>query len=181
MVRAALAALTVGNWGIYGPAFELLEATPRVEGGEDYLDSETYEIKDWKFDAPASLAPFITRLNEMRRTEPALARSRPPTIQPIDDPQMLAWSRYDAASGSRVLAVVNLEPATTRAGLVELSLDALGLAGSEAVVAHDLLDGALHAWDLPALSIECTPQAPVRVFRIVPLAPEPTATHAPPD
>ena len=181
MVRAALAALTVGNWGIYGPAFELLEATPRVRGGEDYLDSETYEIKDWNLDAPTSLAPFITRLNEMRRTEAALSRIRPPVIQSIDDPHMLAWSRYDAASGSRVLAVVSLEPATTRTGLVELSLDALGLGGIEAVVAHDLLDGTTYAWDLAALSIECTPQAPVRVFRIVPLAPEPTARHAPAD
>jgi len=168
MVRLALAALSVGNWGIYGPAMELLEATPREPGSEEYLDSEKYEIKRWDLDAPESLAPFIRELNRIRREELALARNRRPIPQPIDDPHLLAWTRFDATSGSRVLVVVNLEAATVRSGLLEVKPTDLGLEGVEAVIAHDLLASSTHAWDLTAITIECTPDEPVRVFRLVP-------------
>jgi starch synthase (maltosyl-transferring) len=166
MVRLTLAALSVGNWGMYGPAMELLEATPREPGSEEYLDSEKYEIKAWNLDAPGSLAPFVRRLNEIRREELALARNRPPRIQPVADPHLLAWSRFDPASGNRIVVVVNLAPHEARSGLLELDLPALGLETSETTVAHDLLAGTMHAWDLAAVTIECTPESPVRVFRL---------------
>src|SRR5205823_3330219 len=38
--RLVLAATLSADYGIYGPAFELLEATPRDPGTEEYLDSE---------------------------------------------------------------------------------------------------------------------------------------------
>ena len=167
-VRLTLAALSVGNWGIYGPAMELGEATPVKPGSEEYLRSEKYEIRRWNRADPASLAPFIRRLNGLRHAEPALARNRPPRIQPIDDPQLLAWSRFDAASGSRVVVVVNLEPGTPRRGRLAIDLAALGLAGVEIVTATDLLDDTVHGWHLAAVTIECTPEAPVRVFRLAP-------------
>jgi len=169
LVRLALAALSVGNWGIYGPAMELLAATPREPGSEEYLDSEKYEIKAWDLEAPESLAPFIRRLNELRRAEPALAGNRPPVIQPIDEPELLAWSRYDKPSGNRLLVVVSMQPATARVGRLDFDLAALGLDDCEQATAHDLLDGgAAHLWHLPAVSVECTPERPVRLFRIEP-------------
>jgi starch synthase (maltosyl-transferring) len=163
LVRLALAALSVGNWGIYGPAMELMEATPREPGSEEYLDSEKYEIKRWNLDAPESLAPFIARLNEIRRREPALARDRAPVIQEIDDPQLLAWSRHDPLTGSRVLVVVNLQPGEERSGRLTLDPTTLGLDGHGRVLANDLI-----AWDLSGVTIECTPDRPVRVFRLTP-------------
>ena len=98
----------------------------------------------------------------------ALARNRRPIPQPIDDAHLLAWTRFDATSGSRVLVVGNLQPAESRSGLLELEPTDLGLEGFEAVIAHDLLAGSTHAWDLTAITIECTPDEPVRVFRLVP-------------
>ena len=170
LVRLALAALSVGNWGIYGPALELMEATPREPGSEEYLDSEKYEIKCWEIDAPESLAPFIARLNELRRVEPALARDRPPIMQEIDDPHLIAWSRHDPQSGNTVLVVVNLRPREDRAGRLTLDPQAVGLVGHEHVLARDLLDeathGSTHAWDLAGVTIECTPDRPVRVYRL---------------
>lgn len=168
LVRLALAALSVGNWGMYGPTMELLAATPVKEGSEEYLDSEKYEVKAWNLDDPESLAPFVRRLNELRRAEPALARNRPPVIQPIDDEDLLAWSRFDEASGNRILVIVNMEPAVARSGRLELDADSLGLADLDAVTAHDLLEGDVHAWSLAGIRIECTPEKPVLVFRIEP-------------
>ncbi len=169
LVRLALAALSVGNWGIYGPAMELMAATPREPGSEEYLDSEKYEIKTWDLEVPESLAPFIRRLNELRRAEPAVARNRPPVVQPVDEAELLAWSRYDEPSGNRLLVVVSMQPATARVGRLDFDLAALGLADCEQATACDLLDGgAAHLWHLPAVSVECTPERPVRVFRIEP-------------
>ncbi len=165
-VRLTLAALSVGNWGIYGPAMELLEAAPRDPGGEEYLDSEKYEIKRWNLGSPDSLAPFIARLNEIRRSEPALHRVRPPLVQEIDDPQLLAWCKYDPPTGNRVLVVVNLEPGVPRRGRLVLDLGSLGSEAAETATAHDLLTGADHAWSLDAITIECTPEHPVQAYRL---------------
>ncbi len=48
LIRAALAALGSGLWGVYS-GFELCEAAP-VPGKEEYLDSEKYELRqrDWR-------------------------------------------------------------------------------------------------------------------------------------
>ena len=169
MARLALAALAVGNWGIYGPAMELLEAAPLKPGGEEYLDSEKYEIKRWDLDAPHSLAPFIRQLNEIRRTEPSLSRVRPPLVQETDDPQVLAWCRHDRLGGNRVLVVVDMVPGTTRRTRITLDRAALDLESADAILAHDLLAGGEHAWAIDGIAVECTADAPVRVFRIVPL------------
>jgi starch synthase (maltosyl-transferring) len=44
------------NYGIYGPAYELLEHAPREPGSEEYLDSEKYEVKRWDLGAPTACA-----------------------------------------------------------------------------------------------------------------------------
>ncbi len=173
MARLALAALSVGNWGIYGPAMELLEATPREPGSEEYLDSEKYEIKAWNLERPDGLADFIRRLNAIRRAEPALAKARPAVVQPIDDDQLLAWTRHDPQTGSRVLVVVNMEPAAARSGRLVLDAAALGLADAPAIRVHDLLGEAAEPalWPLDGITIACTADEPVRAWRLEPAPP----------
>ena len=166
-VRLALAALSVGTWGIYGPAMELLEAKPVKPGSEEYLDSEKYQLRHRDLDAPGSLAPFIARLNQIRRDEPALVLNRPPLVQRIDDDHLLAWVRHDACSASTILVIVNLEPNRSRAGLLHLDFAPLGLDPGEAIVAHDLLEPLVHRWPAgQAPRIICTPDKPLHVLRL---------------
>ena len=166
-VRLALAALSVGTWGIYGPAMELLEAKPVKPGSEEYLDSEKYQLRHRDLDAPGSLAPFIARLNQIRRDEPALVLNRPPLVQAIDDDHLLAWVRHDACSASTILVIVNLEPNRSRAGLLHLDFAPLGLDPGEAIVAHDLLEPLVHHWPAgQAPRIICTPDKPLHVLRL---------------
>ncbi len=68
--RLVLAATMAANYGIYGAAFELGENTPTKPGSEEYLNSEKYEIKSWDLTNPASLKPFITRLNQHPAAKP---------------------------------------------------------------------------------------------------------------
>ena len=72
MQRVILAATLAANYGLYGPAYELGENAPFKPGGEEYLNSEKYEIRQWELDAPHSIAPLVTKLNTIRRENHAL-------------------------------------------------------------------------------------------------------------
>ena len=52
VVRAVLAATLCASYGIYGPAFELMDGRPVQHGSEEYLDSEKYQIRRWDLTAP---------------------------------------------------------------------------------------------------------------------------------
>ena len=93
--RAILAATLSANWGIYGPAFELLEHRAVKPGSEEYLDSEKYQIRHWDLDDPDSLAPLITRLNEIRRTQPALQHLRTLRFHDVDSERLLCFTKTD--------------------------------------------------------------------------------------
>src|SRR5437588_5750937 len=55
IARLVLASTLAASYGMYGPAFELMEATPREPGSREYLNSEKYEIKRWQRDQTHSL------------------------------------------------------------------------------------------------------------------------------
>ena len=50
--RLVLAATLSANYGIYGPAYELMESTPREPGSEEYRDSEKYQLQALEPRAP---------------------------------------------------------------------------------------------------------------------------------
>ena len=73
MTRLTLAATLAANYGIYGPAFELLEHEPREPGSEEYL--QLGEVRDPQLGSRPSGQPaatFIARVNRIRRENPAL-------------------------------------------------------------------------------------------------------------
>ena len=95
IVRAVLAAMAAANYGMYGPAYELQERTPREPGSEEYLNSEKYEIKRWDLDRADSLAPLISRLNTIRKQNPALQSDWSLKLHAIDNDQLLAFSKKE--------------------------------------------------------------------------------------
>ncbi len=101
MIRHVLAATLAASYGIYGPAFELVEREPREEGSEEYLDSEKYQIRDWDLEQPASLRDFIARVNRIRREWPALRWNRTLHFHPTDNEQILCFSKTARAVGHR--------------------------------------------------------------------------------
>ena len=68
-IRAALASTASPLWGVYA-GYELYEHVARP-GAEEYIDNEKFEYKARDWDAAAesgrTLAPYLTRLNEIRR------------------------------------------------------------------------------------------------------------------
>ena len=144
--RAVLAALLAANYGVYGPAYELLEAQPVRRPSEDYASSEKYEVRRWNLDEPQSIAPLLRRLNEIRAAHPALHSDRHRVFHHCDDPGVLAWSKRSFDGRDVILVIVNVEADLTRSGMVRLDLDALGLPPGAAFTVADLLSGEIYQW-----------------------------------
>jgi starch synthase (maltosyl-transferring) len=144
VTRLILAATLGASYGIYGPAFELLESRPRESGSEEYLDSEKYQVRSWNRDDPASLKDLITRLNRIRRENPALQSDSGLRFHPIDNEALIAYTK--SRGEDTVLVVANVDPHHAQTGWVQLDLPALGLEPDAPYQADDLLSGARFLW-----------------------------------
>lgn len=146
-VRAVLAATMSPTWGVYA-GFELYEGDAVRHGGEEYLHSEKYELRprDWAAAEAEgrSLAPFITRLNRLRRRHPALQQLRELAFHPTDNDAVLAYSKRSGEDV--VLVVVNLDAHHTQEATVSLNMPELGLTWHESVPVRDELTGETYHW-----------------------------------
>jgi starch synthase (maltosyl-transferring) len=167
MARLVLAATLGASYGIYGPAFELGENRPREPGSEEYLDSEKYEIRNWDLKKPEGLEEFITRVNRVRRENPALQGDRNLIFHHVDNQQIICYSKHTEDLSNTVLVAVNLDPHHRHAGWVELPLADLGLDPRQPFQVHDLLTGARYLWTGPRNYVEIDPRAaPAHLFRL---------------
>ncbi len=162
MTRLVLAATLSATYGIYGPAFELMEHEPREPGSEEYRDSEKYQIRHWNLKRQDSLAPFIARVNRIRREHAALQSDWSLRFLDIDNEQMLAYMKSATSvssplpSGGRgqgeglqedhIIVVTNLDPWHAQSGWLELPLTTLGLASDRPYRVQDLLGGGSFLW-----------------------------------
>ncbi|MGA5568446.1 alpha-1,4-glucan--maltose-1-phosphate maltosyltransferase [Streptomyces pseudogriseolus] len=146
-VRAVLAATLSPAWGIYS-GYELCENTPLREGSEEYLDSEKYQLKPRDWDAAAregrTIAPLITRLNTIRRENPALRQLRDLHFHQADKEEVIAYSKR--RDGNTVLVVANLDTRHTQEATVSLDMPQLGLEWHESVPVRDELTGETYQW-----------------------------------
>jgi starch synthase (maltosyl-transferring) len=150
-VRAVLAATLSPTWGVYS-GYELCENAPLRPGSEEYLHSEKYELRprDWESaeHEGRSIAPLITRLNDIRRRSPALRRLRDVHFHHTDQDAVIAYSKSVAgAHGSNtVLVVANLDPHHTQEATVSLDMPQLGLGWHESAPVRDELTGETYHW-----------------------------------
>jgi starch synthase (maltosyl-transferring) len=167
MARLVLAATLGASYGIYGPAFELCENRPKEFGSEEYLDSEKYEIKHWDIMRPDSLKEFIARVNRIRRENPALHSDWGLRFHPIDNEQLICYTKHTDDLANIILVVVNLDPHHTHAGWLELPLEPLGLDRQQSYQVHDLLSDARYLWYGSRNYVELNPQVvPAHIFRL---------------
>lgn len=167
MARLVLAATLGASYGIYGPAFELCESQPRELGSEEYLDSEKYEIRHWDIARADSLRDFITRVNRIRRENPALQSDWSLRFHPADNEQLICYSKHDVGLSNIIVVVVNLDPHHTHAGWVELPLSDLGLEPRHPYQVHELLSDARYLWQGPRNYVELNPHiVPAHIFHV---------------
>ncbi|HCO43430.1 MAG TPA: alpha-1,4-glucan--maltose-1-phosphate maltosyltransferase, partial [Gammaproteobacteria bacterium] len=169
MLRGALAATLGASYGVYGPAFELCEHAPREPGSEEYRDSEKYQVRRWDLTRADSLRDYLTRLNRIRRDNPALQADWSLRFHPVDNDLLLCFSKSppDDGEGDVIVVVANLDPHHTQTGWIDLPLADLGIDPQRPYQAHDLLSGARYLWQGARNFVQLDPAAaPVHILRL---------------
>ena len=180
MARLALAATLSPNYGIYGPAFELMENTPRQPGSEEYLNSEKYEIKNWDINRPDSLKGFIGRINRIRRDNPSLHRNLNLWFNNTNNDNLLCYSKHTGDLSNIIFTVVNLDPHAVQSGTVNVPLAAWGFDAAKPYQVHDLLNDKTYPWRGEWNYVELNPAVcPVHIFRLIDLTPLPAREKSP--
>ena len=165
-LRLVLAATMNPSYGIYGGAYENLVDAPFRAGGEEYLDSEKYEIKHWPLSPENSIALLITAVNKARREHPALQTfDQSLRFHATDNPQLIAYSKRSPDNTNVVLTVVNLDPFNRQAGWLYLDTQQLGLTDQSTYTVEDLLSGSTYTWTGPGNFVALDPGVqPAHIF-----------------
>lgn len=165
IVRLILAATLSANYGIYGPAFEMMVNQAQQPGSEEYLDSEKYEIRDWDLDNEENLDHLITRVNKIRRENPALHQNRTLRFHSCDNDNLICYSKQ--VKDNLIITVVNLDPHHTHSGWVDLPLEELGINSNQNYQVHDLISEGRYFWRGSHNYVELNPHIiPAHIFRV---------------
>ena len=152
--RLVLASTLSPSYGIYS-GYENFENVAVAVGGvatEEYLDSEKYELKQRTLGGP--LLPMVGRLNQARRTHPALQQLSNITFLDTANDALVAYAKQSGSD--TVIAVVNIDPHQHQEGLT-LVPASLGLPPTFTV--RDELTDERFQWHIGANFVGLTPGA----------------------
>jgi starch synthase (maltosyl-transferring) len=174
IIRFVLAATLSSNYGMYGPAYELCEHLPVAEGKEEYLDSEKYEIKQWDLDRPGNIRAEITRINRIRKENPALQQTNDLAFVRIDSVpgqehgMLMGYVKRSVDDGNIILTVVNLDPSGMQNGWLRFPLEIFGKPHDLRFTVEELLTGARYDWNGEWNYVEVNPHfMPLQIFRVM--------------
>jgi starch synthase (maltosyl-transferring) len=168
LIRAALAATLSGLFGVYS-GFELCEARA-LPGREEYASSEKYEIRVWDWQAPGNIIAEITRLNQIRRANPALQTHLGVSFHNAFNDQILYYSKATPDLQNVVLVAVNLDPRFPQECDIEVPLWLWGLSDTASVAVTDLVAGHRFTWTGKMQHIRLDPAAlPFAIWRLRPV------------
>ena len=168
LIRAALAATLAGLWGVYC-GFELCEATP-LPGREEYLDSEKYQIRVWDWAREGNIIAQITRLNWIRRTNPALQTHLGVTFLESHNDQVLYFEKATTDRSNVVLVAINLDPSNAQEAWYEVPLWRWQLPDTATVRADDLISEETLFWTGKMQHVRLDPgRNPYAIWRVRPV------------
>jgi len=169
MLRYALAATLSSNCGIYGPAFELMNNLKFPESQERYLNSEKYELQNHDWQQQNRLIDLITKLNTLRRENPALQYTFNLIFSDTDNDKIMSYVKASPDRKNLIWCIVNLDPQQKQSGYVEIPKEALGLKGRWLnLKVEDLLTGKTYHWFNDWNYVELRPnEYPLHVFKVV--------------
>ena len=167
LIRAALASTLSGLWGIYS-GFEICEAAA-LPGREEYLDSEKYEIRVRRYDTPGNIVSEISKLNRIRKSNPALQTHLGLRFYSAHNDQIILYGKPLPARGHMILIAINLDPFHAQEATIEVPLWDLNLPDSASVAVRDLMRDVASAWHGKLQRIRLDPaELPFAIWRITP-------------
>lgn len=166
IARLVLAATLSSNYGVYGPAFELL-IDEAVDEKEEYVGSEKYELKSWDWDRPGNIKSIIARVNRIRRQNKALQQTRNLKFLESDNEFVICYMKTAEEPANIILVMVNLDPYHTQSSWVELPVEELGVGHDQPYMVHDLLSDDKYIWQGGRNFVVLNPHiVPAHIFRI---------------
>ena len=93
MMRLVLAATLGANYGIYGPAFELMDERATARRKRRVPGFRKVSASNLGHRSPDSLREFIALVNRIRKENPALHNDWSLRFHSIDNDQLLAYSK----------------------------------------------------------------------------------------
>lgn len=163
LARLVLAATLSSCYGVYS-GFEFCEAEA-LPGTEEYRDSEKFQIRPRDWDHPGSLADFISRINRIRRENPALAHNFHLRFYPVDNEQLICYGKTTPDHDNIILVAVNLDPHHAHQGWLQLPVGEFGIGETESYQVHDLLGGGRYLWQGPRNYLRLDPaSSPAQIF-----------------
>ena len=142
LIRAALATMGSGLWGMYS-GFELCESAP-LPGKEEYLDSEKYQIRPRDFTQPGNIIAEIAQLNRIRRQNRALQTHLGVAFFNCWNDNILYFAKRTPERDNYILVAISLDPHNAQEAHFELPLWELGLDDDADTLGEDLMNG--HRW-----------------------------------
>ncbi len=165
LIRATLAATLSTTYGIYS-GFELCENTA-IPGKEEYLDSEKYQFKARDWNAPGNIKKYLTSLNRIRRENRALQFFDTLRFHPVDNDQILFYSKSTPSKENILLMVVNLDPFQTQSGYLQVPVNNFGWLENDSYEVEDLLNGERFFWSGSRNYVILDPSTkPAHIFRL---------------
>lgn len=144
LIRAALATMGSGLWGMYS-GFELCESEA-IPGKEEYLHSEKYEIRPRNYRQPGNIVAEIARLNLIRRNNPALQTHLGFKPYNVWNDNILYFGKHTEDLSNFVLVAISLDPFHAQEGEFEIPLWEFGLPDEAALDGEDLMTGKRWTW-----------------------------------
>jgi len=173
-IRAAIASLAGSSWGMYA-GYELVESAARP-GADEHIDSEKYEYKprDWAAadKARTTIAPFITKLNEIRKSHPAIGQIRNLETHNTSHDSLFVFSKHLSAENSptgkadTLIVIVNLDPKNVSDGEIQLDLWKLDLPYEVPFKVTDLMTGESRSISAKSYVRIDPTEKPVMVLRV---------------
>jgi starch synthase (maltosyl-transferring) len=111
---------------------------------EEYLDSEKYQFKGRNWDAPGNIKSLITRLNAIRKEQPALQRFENLRFQETEHDLVIAYAKL--AGTETIFAVVNLNAWYVESTMVHAPIREWGVAEWDSYRVEDLITGSIYTW-----------------------------------
>jgi starch synthase (maltosyl-transferring) len=167
ITRLVLAGTLGASYGIYGPAYELCVNEPLAPGKEEYLNSEKFEIKHWDINKPGNVRDMVSRVNRIRRENPALQSNESLRFLSTSNDQIIAYYKTTPNFEDVIITVVNLDPHFTQSGVVEVPIEEMDLDPHQPYQVHDLLTDTRYLWSGQQNFVEINPQVlPAHIFRV---------------
>jgi starch synthase (maltosyl-transferring) len=172
MIRAALASMLSGLWGVYC-GFELGEAAA-LPNSEEYLDSEKYQLRAWDWNRPGNIVETITALNRIRRMNPALHTHLNVTFLPANHEHILFFEKATETRDNVILVAINLDAFHAHSADLELSsptCERWNMHDWGALAVTDLMTGEHFEWYGRHQHVRLDPNTkPFAIWRITPAA-----------